>query len=260
MIYIYILKYRHIQSDTLGNISFYMPYLLFDDIQNDIVFKDRFHEIGGLEELDTYIPDNAIILDIGANIGTHSIYWGVVRHAEKIIAFEPMKDVFNTLSENIKLNELQDTITLYNIGLGARSSLGSCAYKRPDTSLLTAIKEDPSGDLTIEALDNIDLQVDRIDFIKIDVEGHELEVLKGAIKTIEKYKPILSIEIFTEHSIIPIKGNFNEERRKAVLGDTREFLTQKFNTIVDILTKSGYIIEKEMEFEFIFVHKDKINK
>ena len=45
-----------------------------------------------------------------------------------------------------------------------------------------------------------------------------------------------------------------------MLGDTPEFLTQKFDTIVNILTELGYKLEKDMGIDFIFVHKDKINK
>ena len=212
-----------------------------------------------LEEFDNYISDDAIILDIGANKGTHSIYWSIVRHAKKVIAFEPMKDVFDIFIKNIELNQLQDVIIPYNIGLGAKSSLGSTRYMRPGNGMLTTIQEDSTGDLTIDALDNIDLQVDRIDFIKIDTEGYELEVLKGSIQTIKKYKPVLSIEIHTE-SVREMLLADDPERTKVMLGDTPEFLTQKFDTIVNILTELGYRLEKDMGIDFIFVHKDKINK
>ena len=212
-----------------------------------------------LKEFDNYIEDDSIILDIGANKGTHSMYWGIVRQAKKIIAFEPMKDVFDMLSKNIELNKLQDVIIPYNVGLGAKSSIGSTLYERASNKMLTTIQENTNGNLTIEALDNIDLQVDKIDFIKIDTEGYELEVLRGAIQTIKKYTPAtIAIEIHTDNARNMLSTD-DPKRIKVMLGDTPEFLTQKFDAIIDILTELGYKLEKEMGIDFIFIHKDKIN-
>ena len=250
-------SYLNRDNQQQFEMKFYCPNYNKEYMETHIV-DDGIWDLWELEEFDNYITDNSIILDIGANKGTHSVYWGIVRKAKKIISFEPIKSTFDILSKNIELNKLQDVIIPYNIGLGAHKSQGVINFIRPSNALTTSIKEDISGDLTIEALDNIDLQVDRIDFIKIDTEGYELEVLKGAIQTIKKYTPTLSIEIFTEGIKEMILTDKN--RAPSILGNNPEFLTQKFDTIVDILMELGYKLEKDMGIDFIFVHKDKINK
>ena len=219
-----------------------MPYLLFDDIQNDIVFQDRFHEIGGLEELDTYIPDNAVILDIGANIGNHTLYWGIFRNVKKIHAFEPMIKTYEVLQKNIILNKLEQKVQLYNIALGSTKTKGSVRKGQTFNTMFTHIEVSEQGKLEIDSLDNIVAQGDfeKIDFIKIDVEQFELQVLLGAVETLKKYKPSIYVEILYR----------SPENKKEIL---------------PLLNDLGYIFktfinnEAGTEETYLFVHKDKIN-
>ena len=67
--------------------------------------------------------------------------------------------------------------------------------------------ESKKVNVRMEKLDNI--QIKNIGFIKIDVEGHELEVIKGAKETINKYNPILLVEIEKRHSKRPVKETIN---------------------------------------------------
>lgn len=61
------------------------------------------------------------------------------------------------------------------------------------------IKQDSNGNLMLDRLDNITFEDNTIDFIKIDVEGHELEVLQGARETLLKYRPVVFVEISSEN-------------------------------------------------------------
>ena len=121
----------------------------------------------------------------------------------KIYAFEPQKEVFNILKRNVELNELTNKVNIYNLALGSKTSSATIDY---DGGLcnnlgMTSIKEDENGLLKIEKLDDVIIDVKKINFIKIDVEGFESDVLKGASLTIQKYKPTIWIESFGENYI-----------------------------------------------------------
>lgn len=202
------------------NVRFYVPNYPCDYIQREIVENNRFYEEDLLKFLDNYIPNNAIIFDIGANIGNHSMYWAVKRNAEKIYAFEPVNETFNTLCKNIEINNLEKIITPMNIGLSNEHSNAEIIFYDYTNIGGTGLRQTNAGNLGIklEALDSLDLSLDRIDFMKIDVEGHEVKTLKGSINTIKKFKPTIFIESIDPH----------------------------FNEVKEIMKDLGYHLEKSL--------------
>lgn len=187
----------------LNNIKFYVPNYPLDTIQRLIVDKSRFYEHDVLKELDNYIPEDAVICDIGANIGNHSLYWASNMKVKQIYAFEPVDTTYKILKTNIKINNLENIIKPFNIGLSDEKGYGVINIYSNDNIGGTHIKKSDNlnGEkLNIDKLDNIEISEEKIDFIKIDVEGHELFTLKGAEQTINKYKPLIFIEIFAENS------------------------------------------------------------
>lgn len=174
--------------------KFYVPYYPLDFIQRHIVDTSTFFEEDILQDLDAYIPENAVILDIGANIGNHSLYWAINRKAKCIHAFEPVKDTFQILKRNIELNHLENRVNCNNIGLSNTTSKSTFKTYRLENIGDTHLMADEDGDMKMYPLDSIDLKVERIDFVKIDVEDYELYVLAGMTETLEKYKPLVFIE------------------------------------------------------------------
>lgn len=173
------------------NAKFYVPYYPVDIIQMVIVNNNSFFEYDILVRLDNYLKDEAVILDIGANIGNHSLYWAKAssKKVKKIYAFEPVQDTFNILKKNVKINNLENTIELYNIGLSDKSSKATyMTYNRANIGD-THLVENETGDMELKRLDDIDFQESKIDFVKIDVESMEIPLLKGAKQTLLKYKP-----------------------------------------------------------------------
>ena len=196
-----ILKSLAILPDKIINIGqakFYVPNYPVDLIQSDIVDNGTFYEPDLLEELQPYIKKNAIILDIGANIGNHSIYWVVKSDAKRVYSFEPIQDTFKILKKNVEINNLNNKIKIFNIGLSDQKINGSISSYNPKNIGGTVVKQNSNGNLLLDKLDNIKIEEDRADFVKIDVEGHELEVLQGARNTLLKYKPIVFIETFPD--------------------------------------------------------------
>ena len=179
---------------NIGHAKFYVPNYPIDFIQSEIVNAGAFYEIGILQKLRPYIRENAVILDIGANIGNHSIYWAVKSDAKKIYSFEPVKETFKILKKNVEINELRNKIKIFNIGLSDQKIGGSISFFDSSNIGGTNIKQDPNGSLLLDKLDNIKIEEDTVDFVKIDVEGHELQVLQGGRETLLKYKPAIFVE------------------------------------------------------------------
>ncbi|MBO6055508.1 MAG: FkbM family methyltransferase [Alphaproteobacteria bacterium] len=163
-----------------------------------IVDRGEFFESDILQELQPYIKKNAVILDIGANIGNHSVYWAIKSEAKRIYSFEPLEDIFKILKKNTEINGLTEKVKLFNIGLSNEKTNGSISFYNPADIGRTSLKQNINGNLLLNKLDNIKIKENAIDFIKIDVEGHELQVLQGARETLMKYKPIIFIESFPD--------------------------------------------------------------
>lgn len=144
--------------------------------------------------------ETKIIFDIGANIGWNSLNAAKLNKKLKVYAFEPIEDTYSYLLKNIKLNQLENVIP-NKIGLSDRNGTayffvdpehsGSASEKKITDKNVNRVK------VTLKKLDDycIKNQINRIDLIKCDVEGAELFVLKGGKILLEKFKPIIFIEM-----------------------------------------------------------------
>lgn len=197
-------------------VKLYCPLYPWDLIQEVIVNTHNFYEYDTLIMLRKYIPKNAVILDIGANIGNHSVFWAA-EGAVKIHSFEPIKETYGMLCKNIEINGFGEIIVPHNIGLGNQRSSGEIMRGfavNIGGTLIHQTKEDRKYSLQIERLDDIDLGLDKIDFIKIDVENFELKTLAGMKKTLLRYKPILFIESYEIGEGYPILKGFESNAPK----------------------------------------------
>lgn len=205
------IMYKLSMPDSIMRISktlFYLPNYPIDVIQQYIGNYQKYFEQDILDDIAPFIPDNAVMLDIGANIGNHSLYFAIERNAKKIYAFEPIPETFNILKKNVEINNLENIITPLNIALSNCNT--NADIKNFNIRFMGAaqINENIKGNIDVKAVDNLDIE-ENIDFIKIDVEGYELKVLEGAINTIEKYKPVIFIELLNNE--IEIVTNMLEE-------------------------------------------------
>ncbi len=182
--------------------KFYLPHYPVDSISNVMVGLNNYWDNwqnGAIPVIDKYLPDNAVILDIGANVGSHTVYWALERNARKIYAFEPLPDTFSILKTNIELNNLQSKVVLYNTGLSDTDCTTKIGLYRETNIGGTSFKKDQNGEFKFSPLDSFEIK-EHIDLIKIDVEGAEIEVLNGAINTIKESKPIIVLETFDKKS------------------------------------------------------------
>lgn len=141
-----------------------------------------------LKSLSSNTFENTLV-DVGANIGNHTRYFS--KYFKKIIGFEPQKDVFNLLKLNT--SELKNT-EIYNYELSDKASSKKIYFddlNRMGGSYHKLNKNFEETDL--KCYDSHFIE-ENISFIKIDVEGHELEALVGMSKSIKKFKPIIAFE------------------------------------------------------------------
>jgi len=174
------------------SITFFLPNKE-DHIQKKIINSKNFYEIDLLEEIGRFPLEKGAFIDIGANIGNHSIYFASILNRE-VYAFEPTDEASNIFTKNIKLNGLEKKIHRFQVALGQKEQSANYILDELNTGA-TKLNIVEGGRVTIKPLDQfINIINAPIALIKIDVEGFELDVLKGAKKTIKEHKPLLIIE------------------------------------------------------------------
>ena len=157
------------------------------------------------------LPPGAVIIDGGANAGFFTIpVANRLRNKNpKIISFEPQLTMFRALSGSLALNDI-DFCDLRYSGLG--DQLGTAMvpdvdYSTPqDLGMVQIGKTDEGTPVDIETIDG--LKLDRLDFIKLDVEGYECAALAGGLATIKKHRPYMWVEFFIS-GVDPIKESLS---------------------------------------------------
>jgi FkbM family methyltransferase len=159
------------------------------------IYVDGAYERRFLDFLRRNLPPGGVMLDVGANIGNHAVYLSDL--FDEVHCFEPSPKIAARLSGNVRLNGLSN-VHVHRVGLGAAEALLPFEEVAENLGLS---RFDPNGEgprlaITIGDKWVSDRGLERVDFIKIDVEGFELEVLKGLRQTIERFSPVIAFEYF----------------------------------------------------------------
>lgn len=153
-----------------------------------------------------FIDPTKNILDVGANIGVHSVVYSNYLTTGQVYAFEPQKVVYDILLQNIDINNCPN-VTTFNIGLSDTSStLFMNAYydgKENQGAFSICNETEHMKGIYIECKKADDLNLQNIGYVKIDVEGHELQTLKGMKNILIQNKPAILIEV---HETSPTKA------------------------------------------------------
>ena len=184
---------------------FFLPYANVDLIQQNILVSNNYFEVDNLQKIfydfkggmlsKLLEKPDSVVVDIGANIGNHTLFYANELHAGKVISFEAVENIFQILKINVEVNQLQDRVEIFNCGLSDKSGKAIIRDFDPENIGGTNLQAG-GGNITLKTLDEFDLP--KVDFIKIDVEGMEPQVLNGAVKTIEKHRPFLVVESFAD--------------------------------------------------------------
>lgn len=154
-----------------------------------------------------FINQGDCCLDIGANIGHYTFIFEQIAGSGNVYAFEPILNNYRLLKKLFK------NCHIHQIALSNENNIKK--FKIPKINNIEfdtrgkldvdIVEENEDGheiiDVKCETLDSFvkNYNLNRIDFIKIDVEGHELKVLEGAVTTLKQFKPSMMIEIEQRH-------------------------------------------------------------
>ena len=178
-----------------------------DLISNHIKQSSNFYEFDIFKEFQPFIPTEGIILDIGANIGNHSMMFTLNYPNSEIYAFEPSRINFELLDFNTKT---LSNIGIFKIALGSNNSM-VCVNSEDKTNRGNTKLSLTGEKVPVMTIDSLNFSP--ISFIKIDVEGHEYSVLEGATETIHSQKPVIWIEDWSIDAINYLINNFNYKIR-----------------------------------------------
>jgi FkbM family methyltransferase len=198
------LDYRMVGPDSGFGVGFQLlEQGAFDPVEVELAVQL-------LETRRRYHGDGAVAIDCGANIGAHTIEWAIAMTGwGSVIAIEAQERIYYALAGNIALNNCFNAIAMH-----AAVSSEAGVMKIPSPNYLTAssfgsleLRQRDNNEFIGQAIDYSDakmvaiqkltldaLQLARVDLIKIDIEGMEMEALEGGCQLIEKCHPILLIE------------------------------------------------------------------
>lgn len=176
----------------------------FDDVSSQI----NAHGVYERQELETFFawisavrPDafgQAIALDLGANIGNHSLYFS--DYFKEVHAFEPNARTFKVLAMNA---ELVPNVRCHQVGLSDHA--GTAHFKvnpgNLGASRIVPARESGTSEVSLVTLDSAVIGMTGIGLIKVDVEGHDYAALVGAKETIATHKPVILFEQLAEDTV-----------------------------------------------------------
>ncbi|MFI7481960.1 FkbM family methyltransferase [Kocuria sp. M1R5S2] len=175
-----------------------------DHIVQTLKRTARFYEHDLLDFLIGAVDGDGWLVDVGANLGNHSVY--LATHSNNaVIAIEPERDNLRLLRMNLEANSVVDRVEVHNCATWDEHAQLSLHQNIPSNRGTFRADSDDQGGIAGVPLDEI-IGNRRVAAIKIDVEGAEYRTLKGATTTLGEQHPILSVEIHTPHAYHEISG------------------------------------------------------
>jgi len=193
----YYLPQRKVTKREKYSFFFVLVYLI-----KEIIIADQYCA-------QEFIKNDSVVIDAGANVGIFSLYASYLAPKGKVYCFEPTKSTFEILEKNIKKNKLDKNIYSSNSALGEKiqeteiqintENLGG-GNSIIDSKMKNYIPVDYNdkqkvGMTTIDDFIK-ENHIQKVDFIKIDTEGYEKQILKGARETIKKFHPVISCSAY----------------------------------------------------------------
>lgn len=222
-------------------------------LKNGQIWEQHMHDV-----FNKYITSESHVLEAGCHVGSHSVK--LAQMSKHVHYFEPLPTSFELLQKNLELNiDSDENYTLHNAGVGETHRETSFAWIPRDNLGGTGLSDNPQGipsvsdeyntgewfkseNKTAVSIVPIDsLELEKLDFIKIDVEGYEPHVIAGAMDTIKRLRPVIIMECFKNHH-----------------GETlsKEELEEKYTELITM----GYRVEHVHGPDYLFIPNTNIHE
>ncbi|MBS1638280.1 MAG: FkbM family methyltransferase [Bacteroidetes bacterium] len=242
-----------------GGVKFYVD-VLDKRITPLEAFNFDQYELEDSEMLYRLVNKNDVIFDIGANIGWYSNHLSKKLPGATIYSFEPIPETFAQVKRNTELNQAKNII-LNNFAFSNQKQTLTFYYSPTVTGASSSVNITENDSMvklecqanTIDAFVN-DQKIQKLDFIKCDVEGAELMVYQGGTETLKKHKPIVFTEMLRKWA-----AKFNYHPNDII----RLFSDIGYNCYISQQGKLKAIqavTEETMETNFFFLHPEKHSK
>ncbi|MDN3904178.1 FkbM family methyltransferase [Arthrobacter sp. YD2] len=174
-----------------------------DHIGKYLLQCGAFYEAELLRALKRVIRPGDTVVDVGANIGNHTVFFAGVLKC-KVIAVEPVPLLAEILRSNVSRNKLSDLVSVHQVALGYEEALAEIAQFDENNYGGTSLSLRVDGDIEVKPLDA--LVSDTVGLIKIDAEGMDYQVLLGAREVLERDMPVVVIEAMTPDAVAQIES------------------------------------------------------
>ena len=233
-----ICKLNNYHNNETVNFKLYKKCNVCDCIRRGFRWEEHQHDI-----IDKYLTKDSICIEAGAHIGTISVKLSKV--CKKVYCFESVINTYNLLKYNMK-NNCNHNYELFNKGLGESCKIEHINWISDEgsggiglTNNIYSINKNKIGN-KIEVVTIDSLNLDKLDYIKIDVEGYEENIVNGGINTIKNCKPIIVLECYETFEPL-VEANIN-------------FVKQKYKSLLEI----GYSVEHLWKADFLFTYSPKM--
>lgn len=191
---------RNFKEQTVVPIKKYNFQIILDP-QNgavdEYIFIHRNWETAIASVLDQYLKPGDVFVDVGANIGYFSLQAAtLLKEKGTVIAFEPLSRIAQQLRDSVVANNFSNVI-VKQLAIGAVSSQKKIEIQPGNVGGSSLVKELGSTMTETVAVSTLDQELrdlDRVNLMKIDVEGYEYEVLHGGIEILKRHQPKLVLE------------------------------------------------------------------
>ncbi len=178
-----------------------------DGIYNIMSHDKQYYEM----DLLNYIRGlylEGVYIDVGAFIGTHTVFFSKeCKGCTRVYSFECLRESFNLLTNNVNMNDCKDVLC-FDMPILDRLGRVHIMRSSPDDFGRTKVVSKDKANVMCTSLDRKIAKIEKIALIKIDVEGNELLVLKGAQGIIDKWHPVLLTEVFRQSNMLKEIGAF----------------------------------------------------
>ena len=228
-----------------GYFYIYKNCPISDCIRRGFRWEEHNHDI-----IDKYVTKDSICVEVGSHIGTISVK--LSKKCKHLYCFEPLKDSFVLLNKNLAINRCSN-VNSYEIALSnehkkttidfiSKNNPGGSGllynYQKINSDIIELKNEYPIELITLDSFN-----IEKLDYLKIDVEGYEKNVIEGGYETIKRCKPFIVMEIYE---------NMNTFNKLSI-----SQIKQRYQNIINI----GYKVENIWEHDYLFIpFKENINE